>query len=138
MLTGSSLGTCAPICKDELLRAGKGLAGVLLILLNISKGSLFSDSCYCSGLKDILLSKYLAHELMRNRLIFAGEVEVDIRLLVPVKAQERRKRNVESVLVHRGTTSDTYLVRHIKTGVVHIQFLCKLQLVTLRADIMRL
>ena len=51
-------------------------------------------------------------------LVFSGEVQVNIRRLVPLKAQERLKGNVVTVLVHMRPADGAVLFRHIKARAI--------------------
>ena len=51
--------------------------------------------------------------LMGLGLVLAGEVQVDVRLLVPFEAQEGLERDVEAVLVEHLPADRTLLVRHV-------------------------
>ena len=46
-------------------------------------------------------------------LIFTGEVQVDIRLLIPLKSKERFKRDIKTVLDQLFAAVRTDLIRHI-------------------------
>ena len=49
-------------------------------------------------------------------LVFSGEVQVDIRLLVSLESQERFKGDVEPVLFQRCAAHRTRFIRHITAG----------------------
>ena len=54
---------------------------------------------------------------MRLTLILAGKVQVDIRLLIPLKSKERFKRNIETVLNQRLSADRAHFIRHIAAAV---------------------
>ena len=54
---------------------------------------------------------------MRLTLIFAGKVQVDIRLLIPLKSEERFKWDIETVLNQRLSADRAHFIRHIAAAV---------------------
>ena len=55
---------------------------------------------------------------MRSGLIFAGEVQVNVRHLAAAIAQEGLKRNIKSILDVFRSADRTDFVRHIRTAAV--------------------
>ena len=62
----------------------------------------------------MILAEQLFRITMSARLIFAGEVQINIRRLIAVKTQKRFKRNIMSVTVHLGAALGAVLGRQIK------------------------
>ena len=58
--------------------------------------------------------------LMGLGLVLPGEVQVDVRLLVPFKAQEGLERDVEAVLVQRLPADRAVFVRHVHSRLAAI------------------
>ena len=70
------------------------------------------------------------------RLVFAREVQVDIRNLVPFKPQERLKRNVVAVFSVGRSALRTVFVRQIKSRTDR-SVVEKLGMAAIRTDVMR-
>ena len=73
---------------------------------------------------------------MSSRLIFTGEVKVDIRLLVAVESEERLERNILTVRYQLFAAFGTVLRRQVITGTVLTRII-KFGIVTLGASVMR-
>ena len=67
-----------------------------------------------AGPKDLGLAEQLFREPVRPGLVFTGKIEVDIRLLIPLKSHEHFKGNVEAVLSKRCTTFRAGFVRKVR------------------------
>ena len=65
-------------------------------------------------LKGVIPTEHFFQISMSTGLILAGKVKVDIRLLIALKAQEGRKRDVLAVTFHRRTTFRAVFGRQIK------------------------
>ena len=74
--------------------------------------------------------------LMRLGLVFAREVQVDIGHLVAAEAEERLKRDVETVLAQLHPAPGAHLVRHIRAA-AEARAGVKVRILALRADIVR-
>ena len=76
---------------------------------------------------------------MRLTLVLTREIQVDIRLLIPFKAEERLKGNVKPFLVKRRSADRAVLVRHVapRAAAVSLHFLgVKIIIMALWAQIM--
>ena len=69
-------------------------------------------------------------------LILTGEVQVDIRLLITVKSEERFKRNILTVRDHHRTALRAWLDRKVISGTVGTGQV-KFRVFTLRASSVR-
>ena len=69
-------------------------------------------------------------------LVLAGEVQVDIGHLVAAEAEERLKRDVETVLAQLRPAPGAHLVRHIRAA-AEARAGVKVRILALRADIVR-
>ncbi len=54
--------------------------------------------------------------LMRKALIITGEIQVDIRLLIPLESQECLKGDIKPILLKRLAAFRTRLIRHIPSA----------------------
>ena len=78
--------------------------------------------------------------LMGFALILSGEIQIDIRLLISLKAQECLKGNVETVLFQRFPAYRTQFIRHIAARPARILFhlvRSKIIVITVRTVVMR-
>ena len=114
---------------------------ILHISLYISERGLVGKGSYCSRLKDMSLSEKLLGIGVRPLLVLSGKVKVDIRFLVSVKAKERLKRYVVSVLFHHSSAFWAGFVWHIHTGTALHKYLMhflglKVGILAVGADVM--
>ena len=116
-------------------------AGIYVIVLNVmlyvAEGGLLSYGSYRAGLVYVLFTEDLSHIPVGHRLVFAREVEVDIRLLVPLESEECGERYVEAFLLHACPAFRTHFLRHVVAYVVFARLVRPLEMLALRADIMR-
>ena len=59
---------------------------------------------------------------MGGCLIFAREIQINIRNLIAFKAQKGFKRDGQTVLFHHGSAIGAHLVRHIHTNGIFAVF----------------
>ena len=78
-------------------------------------GILIRKAADRTGAEGMVLSEKLFYILMGARLIFAGEVQVDIRLFVSVETEEGLKRDILSVGKHHGAALRTWFDRKVVT-----------------------
>ena len=76
------------------------------------------DAGHGAGLEDVGLAEQLFGVAVDVGLVLAGEVQVDIRLLVAVKAQEGLERDVVAVHEHPGAAVGAVFIRQVE-AVVH-------------------
>ena len=84
----------------------------------------------------IFLAENLFDILLRRTLIFPGKIQVDIRLLVGFKSQERLKRDRKPFLTIRCAAFRADLVRHIHAAVVKL-FVAPFQVLAVRTQVVR-
>ena len=116
MLAGGALHLRAAERQTFLLGLVDHPVALGKVLLHISIGGLFGDSGDGTGLKDLRLSEQLDGVAMDVRLALAREIEIDIRLLVPLEAKEGFKRDIMAVLMHFSPAAGAVFVRQIEAG----------------------
>ena len=107
-----------PSCtKSQALDLGIAvvLAKITLIALHKTVSSLSCDRTYRSCPKGIFFPKDIPNIQVGTRLVFPGEVQIDIGYLVPIETKEGFKRNILPIFAELVATVWTILVRHIKT-----------------------
>ena len=109
------------------------------IASHITQGRLVFDRTDGSRAEYIFRAENLLDELMRHRLIFTGEVQIDIRLFITFESKKDFKRNVVSFFYIRRTAHRADLIRQIYAAVRFVIFRKFTVLaVRIRTDIMRL
>ena len=73
---------------------------------------------------------------MGPRLVFTGEVQIDIRNFIPVESQKDGKRDIVAILDHHGPAFRASLVSKVKTG-ADTAIGKPLRMVAMRTAIMR-
>ena len=101
----------------------------------VAVGGLVCHRTYGTSLEYILFAEDGAYILVGYRLVFPGEVQVDIGFLVPVETQEGCERNGEAVTDQRCAAVRAVLFRHVDTAVVKVH-VPPLQVVAVRTHIM--
>ena len=87
-------------------------------LRDITISGFFCDRTDRSRLKHVFFTKNSPDIAVGHRLIFSGEVQVDIRLLIALKPKEGRERDRIAVPFHRRAAVRTVQRRHIYAAVV--------------------
>ena len=87
------------------------------IIFHITKRRLIRQCADRTGTERLSCAENNFRIFMRLTLIFAGKVQVDIRLLIPLKSKERFKRNIETVLNQRLSADRAHFIRHIAAAV---------------------
>ena len=90
----------------------------LQILLHKAVGRLFRQSTDGTRTEYLGLTEHFNGVTVSPGLIFAGEVQVDIRHLAAAEAQEGLKGDVKAVLDVLRTADGTDLIRHIRAAAV--------------------
>ena len=103
MLSCGFLDTLTVLCNFTHKGAVLVQIVFLIIFLDETEGSLIRNCRDCSCTVDVELAEEDFSVFVSLRLIFTAEVEVNIRHLVAVEAEEDRKRNIVSVLLHTST-----------------------------------
>ena len=114
-------------------------APFLVIPLHIPKSSFICQSTDCPGTEGLSLPKDHLRVIVSLTLIFSGKIQVNIRLLVPLKAQKGLKRNVKPCLHKRCIALRTFPVRHVAAcHTAELPYLLRIKIikVTVRAIIM--
>ena len=83
------------------------------IIFHITKRRFIRQCADRTGTECLSCAENNFRIFMRLTLIFAGKVQVDIRLLIPLKSKERFKRNIETVLNQRLSADRAHFIRHI-------------------------
>ena len=94
------------------------------VFLGISKGCFFCNRANRACPEHMGSAKHFRTVSMGSGLIFAGEVQVDIRYLITAEAQEGLKGDVKAILFHPTAAVGTLEVRQISAAVItfrHIQ-----------------
>ncbi len=87
------------------------------------------------GFVYVFRTKDFIYEFVRRRLVFACEIQVDVRLFVRFKSQERLKGNGKPLLVVLGAADRAFFRRHVHAAVVFL-LVAPLQVLALGAEVM--
>ena len=139
MLSGCTLHAGKPECHPFHLAAAFHLSMFLVIFVDIPKCCFFSQRSDGTRPECFPFSKQFFGICMCFRLIFPGEIQVDIRFLISIEAKERLKRNIMSFFFHKRPTLRAFPVRHIAARLSFELFhkiRIKIREVTMRTDIM--
>ena len=136
MLTGRTLDAGAVLRQTVLFIFVDRDVPFFEELRHIAKGCLFGDRADGPGLKHILFAEDGPHITMCDRLIFPGEVQVDIRFFVAFEPQERRERDRIAVSLHRRPAVRAVHRRHVHAAVVFLH-IAPDDLLTVRTQIVR-
>src|SRR5699024_9473383 len=85
------------------------------IALYVTICCLFSDGTNCSRSEYFIFTKYIFCIFMGFWLIFPGKIQVDIRHLIPLKAQKRFKWNILTVLQQICPALWTWFILQVKS-----------------------
>ena len=92
---------------------------LLEIFFNIAVGRFLGKSAYRSGAENVIRSEKLFGVFMCLRLIFAGEVKVDIgRFLISRETEEGLERDIKTVLPHKRSALGAVFRRHVRAAAV--------------------
>ena len=116
VLTGGSFDAGTANGKAVDLRGTVLQAPFFQILFDIAVSRLVGNGGDGSRLEHVVPSEQLLRVTMGGGLVLAGEVQVDIRRLVAVEAEEGFERNVMAVPVHLRPAVRTVLWRQVKAG----------------------
>ena len=136
VLSGRPFDPGCSLGKAVHLGAPQVLFGIPFVRLHEPVGRLISYSPNRSGPVHVIRPEEDLHVVVRNRLVVPGEVQVDIRHLISLKAQEGFKRNILAVL-HQGRPAfRTITVFQVVPGTV-FSLGIKLSPLALRATVVR-
>ena len=139
MLSCTSSDPCHPCCQALHLALAPVPLPLLKIVLHIPESRLIRKGCNGSRPEGLPCAEDNLRVLMSLGLVLTGKIQVDIRLLVPLKPQECLKRNVKSLLVKLLPTDRTVPVRHVHPRLAPVSFyifFLKIHIVTFAAVIM--
>ena len=104
----------------HLVDVGDVLLDALLLVefLDVAEGRLVGDGLDGAGAVDVVLAEEDLCVLVGNGLIGTGEVQVDVRDLVAVEAEEYGERDVVAVLDQRRAADRADLVRQVVAAAV--------------------
>ena len=83
------------------LTVALSLSPFLIIIFHIAEGRLVRQGANGPCPEGLAVAEDNLRVIVGLTLVFSGEVQVNIRLLVPFKSEEGFKRNVKSVLFQR-------------------------------------
>ena len=106
--------------KAVFLRAGALNAALLHVLFDIAERSFLGNRADGARSEHMVVSEDLAGVPVDARLILARKVQVDIRHLVSLKAEEGLERNVEALFGERLAAFRADLIRHVTAGPTRI------------------
>ena len=118
VLTRGALDAGAAQSQAVLLGVVHRAAALIQILFHIAVGSLVLNTGYGACLEHIGLAEQLLGVAVHVGLIFAGKVQVDIRLLVAVEAEEGLEGDIVTVHQHPGAAVGAVFIRQVK-AVIH-------------------
>ena len=118
VLAGGPLDAGAAQGQPVFLGVIDGAAPLLQVLFHIAVGGFVLDARDGARLKDVGLAEEFLGVAVDAALVFPREVQVDIRLLVAVEAQEGLEGDVVAVHDHPGAADRAVLVRQVE-AVVH-------------------
>lgn len=75
-----------------------GFVAVFIVLLNVAISRLIGNGSQRAGAEDIIPTKEVFCVFMGPRLVFTGEVQIDIRNFIPVESQKDGKRDIVAIL----------------------------------------
>ena len=134
MLTRGAAHARAACGKAVFLRAGALNAALLHVLFDITERGFFGNRADGARSEHMVVSEDLAGVPVNARLILARKVQVNIRHLVALKAEEGLERNVEALFGERLAAFRADLIGQIDTARV---FLVPLEIFVVRTQIVR-
>ena len=105
----------ADTALHETVDLALSLSGSVLleVVFHIAEGCLFCQGSHGAGAERLPFSEDDLRVGMRRALVLTGEVQVNIRLLVALKAEEGLKGNVKAVFSHLCAAVRADLIRHV-------------------------
>ncbi len=102
--------------KTVNLAVPPALAPLVVIPFHIAVSGLVGQRSHGARPVSLPLAENHFRVVVRVALVLPGEIEIDIRLLVPLKSQKRLERNVMALLFQRRPAAGAFPVRHIAAG----------------------
>ena len=134
MLAGGALDAGAAQRQAVLLGVVDRSPPLFQIFFDVAIRRFVLNAGHGAGLEDVGLAEQLFGVAVDVGLVLAGEVQVDIRLLVTVKAQESLERDVVAVHEHPGAAVGAVFVRQVE-AVIHAAVGDELAVFALRAAV---
>ena len=119
MLACCTTDTCTALHDPVNLTVPFSLPSLFIVILYISKGCFLRKSTDGSRFEGVPFTENNLCIFMCHGLIFAGEIQVNIRLLVTLKSQECLKGNIKTVFLHHGSAFGACFIRHITPHLAH-------------------
>ena len=114
VLARGALDTGAAQAQAVFLSTVHGFATLFQIFFHITVSRFILQAGYSARLEHIFLAEQLLRIAVNVGLVHAGEVQVDIRLLIAVKAQEGFKRDIVAVHDHGFAADRAFFIRQVK------------------------
>ena len=111
MLSGSPVDSHAALHNPVYLTISLMHTMLFIIILYITECGFICQRTNGSGTEGLSRAEDNLSIFMSLGLVLTGEIQVDIRLLVSLKSQERLKRNIKSVFMELFSAHRAQLVR---------------------------
>ncbi|SCH49485.1 Uncharacterised protein [uncultured Faecalibacterium sp.] len=118
VLTRGALDAGAAQSQAVLLRMVHRAAALIQIFFDIAVGGLVLNTGHGARLEHVGFAEQLLGIAVHIGLIFAGKIQVDIRLFIAVEAEEGLEGNIVAVHQHPGAAVGAVFIRQVK-AVVH-------------------
>ena len=115
---------CRPFCSNTAVYNTLDKTVSLLFSFSLIKFSgisirrLILDGCDRTRAIHVIPTEKLLRVFMRDRLIYAGKIKIDIGNLVSVKTEKYGKRNIMTVFFQRLAANRTIFVRKVEPGTI--------------------
>ncbi len=113
VLSRGALHPDAAVCQALFFSVGNCFSPFLQVFKHKAKSGLFLQGTDGTGPEDMALAKQFLHIGMGGGLVLTAEIQVNVRHLVPLEAQEDLKGNVITVLHQRATAGNAVFIREI-------------------------
>ena len=118
VLTCGALDAGAAQRQAVFLGVVHGALPLVQIFFNIAVGRFILNTGHRAGLEHVGLAEQFLSVAVHVGLVLAGEVQVDIRFLITVKAEEGLEGDVVAIHQHAGAAMRAVFIRQVK-AVVH-------------------
>src|SRR5699024_8396788 len=115
-------------------------ASLFIVILHEPECGLIGQSADCPGTEGLPFPENDFRIFVCLALIVSGEIEVNVRLLIPLESKESLKRNIKSIFDQRCTADRTFFIFHIpsaSSGKFLYFFRVKVTVMTVRTIVMR-
>ena len=140
VLSRTSSDSRTPFHNSLNLTFSLSAVSLLIIIFHKTICRLICKSTDCSRTESLACSENHFRIFMSITLIIAREIQVDIRLFIPLKSKKRLKRNIKPVFCKGFPTYRTFFIRHIparQAGIRPHFVRCKITVMTFFTIIMR-